>query len=94
MKVEWDETKNASNKRKHGVSFEEAKSAFADEFGRLVTDPDHSGEEDRFILMGMSLRLRLLIVCHSYRHGDTLRIISARKANRSERTQYEELKNA
>ena len=94
MRVEWDETKNASNKRKHRVSFEEAKSAFADEFGRLVTDPDHSGEEDRFILMGMSFRLRLLIVCHCYRHADTIRIISARKANRSERTQYEELKNA
>jgi len=94
LRVEWDETKNASNKRKHRVSFEEAKSAFADEFGRLVTDPDHSGEEDRFILMGMSFRLRLLIVCHCYRHADTIRIISARKANRSERTQYEELKNA
>jgi uncharacterized protein len=94
LKVEWDETKNASNKRKHRVSFEEAKSAFADEFGRLVTDPDHSGEEDRFILMGMSPRLRLLVVCHCYRHGDAIRIISARKANRSERAQYEELKNA
>jgi len=94
LRFEWDETKNASNRRKHGVSFEEAKSAFADEFGRLITDPDHSEEEDRFILMGMSLRLRLLIVCHCYRRGDTLRIISARKANRSERTQYEEYKNA
>ena len=62
LRLGWDETKNASNRRKHGVSFEEAKSVFSDEFGRLITDPDHSDEEDRFILMGMSAWLRLLIV--------------------------------
>jgi len=62
LRFGWDETKNASNRRKHGVSFEEAKSVFSDEFGRLITDPDHSDEEDRFILMGMSAWLRLLIV--------------------------------
>ena len=94
LRFEWDETKNASNSRKHGVSFEEAKSAFSDEFGRLITDPDHSHEEDRFILMGKSARPRLLIVCHCYRKGDSVRIISARKANRWERIQYEEYKNA
>jgi hypothetical protein len=94
LKFEWGETKNAANRRKHGVSFEEAQSAFADEFGRLISDPDHSHHEDRFILMGMSTRLRLLIVCHCYRHGETIRIISARKANRSEQTQYEGYKHA
>lgn len=94
LSFEWDEKKNASNQRKHGVSFEEAESAFADEFGRLMADPDHSDQEDRFILMGLGVRLRLLIVCHCYRHADTVRIISARKANGSERTQYEGYKNA
>ena len=81
--------KAASNRRKHGVSFEEAESAFADERGRLITDPDRWDEEDRFVLMGMSALLNVLIVCHCYRHGDTIRIISARRANRSERKQYE-----
>lgn len=94
LKFEWDETKNSFNLRKHGVSFEEAKSAFADEFGRFMTDPDHSDEEDRFILMGTSFRLRVLVVCHCYRRGDTIRIISARKATRLERAQYERFKDA
>jgi hypothetical protein len=94
LTFEWDKRKNASNQRKHSASFEEAESAFADEGGRLIADPDHSDQEDRFILMGMSARLRLLIVCHCYREGDTIRIISARRANRSERTQYEAYKNA
>ena len=94
LRFEWDETKNSSNKRKHGVSFEEARSAFADESGRLIGDPDHSDKEDRFILMAMSVRLRLLIVCHCYRRGDTIRIISARKANRWEQDQYEGYKDA
>lgn len=94
LKFEWDEEKNASNERKHGVFFAEAESAFADDSGRLIADPDHSDQEDRFILMGISARLRLLIVCHCYRLGDTIRIISARKANRSERRQYEGYKNA
>jgi uncharacterized protein len=94
LKFEWDATKAASNQRQHGVSFEEAETAFADERGRLIADPDHSDEEDRFILMGMSVHLRLLVVCHCYRHGDTIRIISARRANRSERKQYEVYKDA
>ena len=94
LKFEWDEAKNASNQRKHGVSFEEAQSVFADEFGRLIADPDHSHEEDRFILLGMSPRLQVLVVCHCYRYGDTVRIISARKANRSERSHYEGYKYA
>ena len=94
LRFEWDETKDAANQRKHGVSFEEAETAFADECGRRIADPDHSDEEDRFILMGMSVWLWLLIVCHCYRHADTIRIISARKANRTERKQYEVCKNA
>jgi uncharacterized DUF497 family protein len=94
LRFEWDEKKNASNQRKHGVSFEEAESTFADERGRLIADPDHSDEEDRFVLLGASARLRVLIVCHCYRDGDMIRIISARKANRSEQTQYEGYKNA
>jgi uncharacterized DUF497 family protein len=94
LKFAWDEVKAASNQRKHGVSFEEAKSVFADDFARLIADPDHSAEEDRFVLLGLSASLRILVVCHCYRHGDTIRIISARKADRSERTQYEDHRNA
>ena len=94
LRFEWDEAKNSANLRKHGVSFEEAKSAFADEFGRIIADPDHSDKEDRFILMGVGFRLRVLIVCHCYRQRDAIRIISARKANRLERAQYERYKNA
>jgi len=87
---EWDENKNISNQKKHGVSFDEAKSVFADTLGRLIPDPDHSENEDRFILMGASSQLRLLIVCHCERHPNAIRIISARKADKQERKQYEE----
>lgn len=80
---------------KHGVSFEEAKTAFLDENARLMEDPDHSQEEDRFILLGLSARRRLLVVCHCYREdNDQIRIISARKANRPERRQYENFRHA
>jgi hypothetical protein len=85
----WDEAKAAENLRKHGVSFEEGSTVFADENARLKHDPDHSQEEDRFILLGFSAKLRLLIVCHAYRENDEIiRIISARKATRNERKQY------
>jgi len=85
----WDAPKARENFRKHGVSFEEAVTVFADENGRLKHDPDHSQDEDRFILLGFSASLRLLVVCHSYREDDELiRIISARKATRNERKQY------
>jgi uncharacterized DUF497 family protein len=91
LKFTWDGRKNAANQKKHGVSFEEAKTVFYDEFARLISDPDHSEEEDRYILLGRSSRLRLLIVCHCYREDDeTIRIISARKANRLEKRQYED----
>ena len=92
LTFEWDESKNLSNQKKHGVSFEEAKSVFADEFGRLIPDPDNSIGEERFIIMGMSSQLRLLVVCHCERGPDVIRIISARKADKSERKYYEGFK--
>ena len=94
LNFEWNENKNLSNQKKHNVSFEEAKTVFADELGRLIPDPDHSEGEERFILMGMSSQLKLLTVCHCARGSDTIRIISARKADKSERKQYEEYGHA
>ena len=89
MRFAWDEAKAAENWHKHGVSFEEASTVFADENGRLKHDPDHSQEEDRFLLLGFSAKLRLLIVCHAYRENDeVIRIISACKATPNERKQY------
>ncbi|MGO9108647.1 MAG: BrnT family toxin [Thermoguttaceae bacterium] len=86
---QWDERKNRINRRKHGVSFEEAQTAFYDEKAKLYYDPDHSDEEDRYILLGMSLGFCMLVVCHCYREGDAvIRIISARKADKSEREAY------
>ena len=88
---EWDERKAAANRRKHGVSFEEARSVFLDEHALLIADPEHSEDEDRFVLLGISVRLRALIVCHCYRRDDhCVRLISARKADAAERRQYED----
>lgn len=89
LRYEWDESKNRSNQRKHGVAFEESRTSFLDENARLVVDPDHSDEEDRFILVGLSIRLRLLVVSHCYRESErVVRILSARKADPSERRDY------
>ena len=89
MQFEWDEKKNAVNIEKHGISFEEAKTVFLDVDGLLIPDPDHSDDEDRFILMGFSSIANLLVVVHCYREMDSsIRIISARKATRSEEKQY------
>lgn len=89
LHFEWDETKAAANIKKHGVSFEEARSAFYDERAILIDDPDHSEGEDRFILLGLSSTLRILVVCHCYRSDDgVIRIISARKAAAKERKFY------
>ena len=85
---EWDESKAAKNFRKHGVSFEEAATAFGDPFSITIYDPLHSENEDRFILLGMSGKNRLLVVVHTDRH-EKIRIISARKAIQKERRQYE-----
>ena len=91
LEFTWDSQKAQINRQKHGISFEEAQSAFYDENARVIYDPDHSQQEDRFILLGMSDYYRLLIVCHCYRENDTIiRIISARKANKSEQKQYGE----
>jgi uncharacterized protein len=86
---EWDEAKSRANRKKHGVSFEEARSAFLDENARVLPDPEHSEEEERFVLLGLSTSLRILVVCHCYRQKDeVIRIISARKADREEQRQY------
>jgi uncharacterized DUF497 family protein len=91
---EWDQNKNASNSKKHGVSFEEAKTVFSDDFARLISDPEHSKEEERFILLGESIESNLLIVCHCIRDEDSVRIISARKADKKERRTYENFRYA
>ena len=89
LEFSWDPDKASSNLKKHGVSFDEAKSVFYDENARLIPDPDHSEDEDRFILLGLSLRTRLLTVCHCYRSDDAeIRIISARKATKMEHKFY------
>ena len=85
----WDDKKSIVNKKKHGMSFDEAKSDFYDELAIRYYDPDHSNDEDRFIMLGLSMYLRVLIVCHCYREGDSvIRIISARKATPFEEKAY------
>lgn len=86
---EWDEAKNRQNKRKHGVPFDEAKTVFLDENAIRFFDPDHSDDEDRFLMLGISFRLRVLVVCHCCRMSDrVIRIISARKADSGEESNY------
>ena len=86
---EWDPAKAAANRRKHGVSFDEAQTSFADERALLIHDPDHSDDEDRFVLLGLSSSLRTLVVSHCYRSGgDVVRIMSARRADRREQRLY------
>lgn len=90
IKFEWDENKNEINKQKHNISFEEAKTVFYDEDALIIDDPEHSKEEERFIILGFSQKANLLVVCHCYRSSDSvIRIISARKATKTERKQYE-----
>lgn len=90
IKFEWEASKAASNIQKHGVSFEEARTVFFDERAKLINDPDHSESEERFILLGFSSSLRIIVVCHCYRsEGNVIRIISARKATLSEMKAYE-----
>jgi len=89
LRFEWNPLKAAANKRKHGVSFEEARTVFFDERAKLIDDPDHSADEDRFILLGVSASLGMLVVCHCYRSGgNVIRIISARKATAAEARFY------
>lgn len=87
LRFEWDPRKAASNARKHGVTFEEARSAFADPNGLVIDDPDHSEDEERFILLGLSYAVRLLVVCHAF-SSDAIRLISARKATPRESQLY------
>ena len=89
IQFEWDPRKAQANLRKHKVSFEDAQSVFSDEHALLIDDPDHSKEEDRFVLLGLSQSLRLLVVVHCYRaEGRIIRIISARKADTDEQSVY------
>lgn len=88
---EWDQKKNAINQKKHRISFEEAKTVFDDVEALIIDDPDHSIDEERFIILGFSSRANLLVVCHCYRQNDSvIRIISARKATAREAGQYQE----
>ncbi len=89
LRFEWDAVKEKSNIRKHGISFEEARTAFYDENAIEFYDPDHSEEEDRFILLGISFKLRVIVVCHCSRESENvIRLISARKADRGEEQEY------
>ncbi len=89
LSFEWDENKNRINQKKHGISFDEASSVFYDDLAILFDDPEHSQEEERFILLGMSEAANVCIVCHCYRASETvIRIISARKATKKEEERY------
>lgn len=89
IRFEWDENKNRTNQSKHKVSFEEAQTVFYDTEALVIDDPEHSEGEERFIILGLSRKANLLVVCHCYRVAETvIRIISARKATRTEADQY------
>lgn len=89
IQFEWDENKNHINQNKHNISFEEAKTVFYDDEALVIDDPDHSEAEERFIILGLSNKANLLIVCHCYRASDAvIRIISARRATKTESKFY------
>jgi uncharacterized DUF497 family protein len=89
LKFEWDEKKSKANRKRHGVSFEEAQTVFFDENALQFFDPDHSDEEDRFLMLGTSAKLRVVVVSHCYRSKESMiRIISARKATKKETRTY------
>ncbi|MDH4022895.1 MAG: BrnT family toxin [Gammaproteobacteria bacterium] len=89
LRFEWDPRKDRANQKKHGVSFSEAKTVFLDEFARIIDDPENDEGEERFLMLGMSIGLRVLVVCHCLRGSDqVIRIISARRADASERKEY------
>ena len=88
MKFEWDETKNRSNINKHGISFQDAVYVFSDPFALSSHDEEHSEEEDRWVLLGKNLNESLLLVVHTIRSAEVIRLISARKATKNERTSY------
>ncbi|WP_341738440.1 BrnT family toxin [Microcoleus sp. CAWBG640] len=85
----WDEQKNKIHQQKHGISFEESESVFFDDYAIQFWDEDHSQEEERFLLLGISSKMRILLVVHCFREEDSIiRIISARKANKNESQEY------
>lgn len=89
INFEWDNNKNEINKKKHKISFEEAQTVFYDAEALVIDDPEHSEQEDRFIILGLSKKANLLVVCHCYRESDSvIRIISARKATTTEKRYY------
>jgi uncharacterized DUF497 family protein len=89
FRFEWDSAKERANLKKHGIAFDEARTVFSDENAVQFFDPDHSEEEDRFILLGMSAKLRVIIVCHCFRESETVvRVFSARKADKNEEREY------
>jgi uncharacterized protein len=89
LQFEWDKRKEKTNIKKHGVSFEEARAVFYDENAIQFFDPDHSDDEDRFILLGISFKLRTLVVCHCFKESEgIIRILSARKADDDEENEY------
>ena len=89
LRFKWDDEKEKINIRKHGISFDEARTVFYDEKAIQFFNPDHSEEEDRFILLGISFKLRILVVCHCFRESETVvRLFSARKADRDEEQEY------
>lgn len=89
LKFEWDSKKDKTNAEKHGITFEEAKTVFYDEYAIQYYDPDHSESEDRYILLGISFKLNTIVVCHCFREEEVVvRIISARKADRDEEQVY------
>ncbi len=89
LRFEWDDDKEKLNIRKHGISFDEARTVFFDERAIQFFDPDHSEDEDRFILLGMSFQLRIVVVCHCSRQEESvIRIFSARKADKDEEREY------
>ncbi len=94
LRFDWDPGKASANLRKHGISFEDAETVFADEDALLLDDPAHSDDEDRAVLLGLGAKFRIVVVCHTLRDtGRTVRIISSRRATRREREQYQEQVN-
>lgn len=95
MDFEWDEAKAEANEAKHGVTFEEAATVFSDDYARVIDNPDHSDKEDRFIILGLSLRARELVVVHCYRQDEgAIRLISAREATKKETSEYWRFRHA
>ncbi len=89
LQFAWDPRKDRANQKKHGIGFTEAKSVFLDEFARIIPDAEESDDEPRFLMLGMSIGLRVLVVCHCYRESEqVIRIISARRADPTERKEY------